>query len=265
MDRTTAADRGEVFVQQMTDRMDALARTLRDWVQAEARPLQEIEAQVVRILHDLGNSLLAALLPLAALTRPIPDVACPCGATARYERMRAATVTTVLGRITVERALYACQDGGERQAPLDQQLQVMAGGLSLGLQELLALLGATQDSFVQATEVLARLCLAQVCPNSVRAATEDLGAVLAEHDQTLVALAEQTQTAPPAASPAPPRVSLSMDGVLAHIHDAGWKEVNAGCIYTTRTRVPRKRPDTVEIRAEQQSYVTALTTAERFG
>jgi hypothetical protein len=30
----------------------------------------------------------------------------------------------------------------------------------------------------------------QVCPNSSRAATEDLGAVLAEHDQTPVALAE---------------------------------------------------------------------------
>jgi hypothetical protein len=265
MDRTTATNRGEVFVQQMTDRMAALARSLRDWVQAEARPLQEIEAQVVRVLHDLGNSLLAALLPLAAPTRPSPDVACPCGQLARYERMRAATVTTVLGRISVERALYACAHCGERQAPLDQQLQVMAGGLSLGLQELLALLGATQDSFVHATEVLARLCLVQVCPNSSRAATEDLGAVLADHDQTLVALAEQTQTAPPAASPAPPRVYLSMDGVLAHIHDAGWKEVKAGCLSTTRARAPHKRPDTVEIRAEQQSYVIALTTAERFG
>ncbi len=110
-----------------------------------------------------------------------------------------------------------------------------------------------------------RLCLVPVCPNSVRAAAEDRGAVLAEHDPTLVARAEQTQTAPPAARPAPPRVSLSMDGLLAHIHDVGWKELKAGCIYSTRTRVPRKRPDTVEIRAEHQRDVTALTTAERLG
>jgi hypothetical protein len=264
-DRTTAAQSREKFVSTLTEQMATLARTLCDWVQAEARPLQEIEAQVVRVVHDLGNSLLAALLPLAAPARPCPDVPCPCGNLARYERMRAATVTTVLGRITLERALYACRQCGERQAPLDQQLQLAAGGLSLGLQELLALLGATQDSFVQASEVLARLCLVQVCPNSARAATEDLGALLAEHDQALVALAEQTQTAPPAASPPRLRAYISMDGVLAHIHDAGWKEVKAGCIYTTRTRVPRKRPDTVELRAEQQSYVTALTTAERFG
>jgi hypothetical protein len=136
-----------VFVQQMTDRMAALARSVCDWVQVEARPLQEIEAQVVHVLHDLGNILLATPLPLAAPTRPSPDVACSCGETARYERMRAATVTTVLGRITVKRALYVCEQCDERQAPLDRQLQVMAGGLSLGLQELLALLGATQDSF----------------------------------------------------------------------------------------------------------------------
>ena len=74
MDRTTTTDRGEVFVQQMTDRMASLARSLSDWVQAEAHPMQEIEAQVVRVMHDLGNSLLAALLPLAAPTRPSPDV-----------------------------------------------------------------------------------------------------------------------------------------------------------------------------------------------
>ncbi len=265
MDRTTATDRGEVFVQQLTDRMVVVARSLRDWVQAEARPLQEIEAQVVRVLHDLGNSLLAALLPLAAPTRPCPDVACPCGQTARYERMRTATVTTVLGRISIERALYACRHCGERQAPLDQQLQVMAGGLSLGLQELLALLGATQDSFAQAASVLERLCLVQVCPNSVRAATEDLGAVLAAHAQEVVTSAQTSHTAPPAQASAPPRVYMSMDGVVAHIHDAGWKEIKVGCVYTTRTCAPRQRPETPVIQADQQSYLAALTDAEAFG
>ena len=167
--------------------------------------------------------------------------------------------------MTLERAVYACTHGEQQHAPLDTQLQVAAGGLSLGLQDVLAMLGATQDSFAQATEVLARLCLVQVCPNSARAATEDLGAVLATHDQTLVTVTEQTQTAPPAVRPPLMRASISMDGVLAHIRAAGGKELKAGCIYTTHTRVPRMRPDTIEIRAEQQSYVTALTPADRFG
>jgi hypothetical protein len=263
--RTTSTDRTEDFVQQMTDQMSQLARTVSTWVQAEARPLQDIESQVVRVLHDLGTSLLAALVPLAAPVRPAPDVPCACGQTARYLRMRSATVTTVLGRITLERALYACTSCGAHQTPLDQQLQIAAGGLSLGLQEVLALLGATQDSFAQATEVLQRLCLVQVCPNSARAATEDLGAVLTEHTEAQVATAQQTQTPPPAAVPTPPRLYLSMDGVLAHTRAGGWKELKVGCVYTTRTRVPRQRPDTIDIRAEAQSYVAALADANTFG
>jgi hypothetical protein len=73
-------------------------------------------------------------------------VPCGCGQLARYLRVRPATVTTVLGRITIARAIYHCRNCGTSHAPLDQQLPIAAGGLSLGLQKLLALLDATQDS-----------------------------------------------------------------------------------------------------------------------
>lgn len=262
---TTVTNRNEIFVQQMSEEMGRLARTLGEWVQAEQRPLQEIETQVVQVLHDLGRSLLTALLPLATLARPEPEVACACGHHARYVRMRSATVTTLLGAVTITRAVYRCPTCRVSQMPLDTQLQCAAGGLSLGLQEVLALLGATQDSFAQAAEVLQRLCLVHVCPNSVRAATEDLGDQLQAHDQAVCAAAQATGNAPPAARSAPPRLYVSMDGVLAHTRAGGWKEIKTGCIYTTRTRVPRQRPETVAIHAETQSYVAALTDAETFG
>jgi hypothetical protein len=67
------------------------------------------------------------------------------------------------------------------QHPLDAQLQCCAGSRSQALDELLALLGATQDSFVQAAQVLERLTLIHVSATSVRQATEQLGAVLLEH------------------------------------------------------------------------------------
>ena len=126
-DRTTPSTRSAVVVRQMTDRMTTLARTLSAWVQADTYPLQAIEAQVVHVLRDLGTSRLAALLPLAAPVRPEPDVPCDCGQQARYVRVRPATVATVLGRITIERAIDQCQHCGTSRAPLDRRMQIAAG------------------------------------------------------------------------------------------------------------------------------------------
>ena len=61
---------------------------------------------------DLGKSLLAALTPLAAPARPAPHVACACGQIARYVRMRLATGATVLGHVTLERAISRCPPCG---------------------------------------------------------------------------------------------------------------------------------------------------------
>jgi hypothetical protein len=99
-------------VQQMTDQMARLTRTLSDWVQAEPRSLQEIEAQVVRTLHRSGQE--PAGCPHAARrTRPSrADVACACGQIARYVRMRLATGATVLGRVTLEQATSRCPPCG---------------------------------------------------------------------------------------------------------------------------------------------------------
>jgi hypothetical protein len=151
------------------------------------------------------------------------------------------------------------------QHPLDEQLQFCAGSRSQALDELLALLGATQDSFVQAAKVLERLSLVHVCANSVREATEDLGELLLE---------QQPQPHSESAPSSPARSSsrygssplyITMDGVLAHLHERGWSEIKAGCCYHTRSRVDRKRPERLEIRAESASYVTALEEAREFG
>jgi len=204
--RTTSSERSEAVVQMLTQRMTHIARTLAEYVQAEPRPLQELEEQVVRVLHDLGTSVLTALVPLAAPARPAPDLPCPCGHRTRLQRQRPATITTLLGPISFTRAIYQCPSCGLRHAPLDSQLHVAAGGLSAGLSEVLALLGATQDSFAQASTVLERLCLVQLCPNSARAATEDLGTLLASHAQQVVATSQQTHTPPKAVCSAPPRI-----------------------------------------------------------
>lgn len=178
---------------------------------------------------------------------------------------RPATVTTLLGSITYDRDSYLCPSCQQGHASLDQQLPVAAGSFSTGVQELLALLGATQDSFAQVSQVIARLCLVLVYPNSVRAATKDLGQTLLAHDQQEIATAQETQPPPVPATAVPERRSVSMDGVLAHTRPIDWKEIKTGAVFTTRTRRSRDCPDHPATQAVAQSYVAALRDAETFG
>jgi Uncharacterised protein family (UPF0236) len=264
MDATTESTALEAFVQTMTERMASLARTLGAWVQAEPRTLQQQEEQLLGHLHDLGTTLLSGLLALAAPSPP-PSVTCPCGAAATFRRLRPATVTTLLGRLTYSRATYGCATCHHGHAPLDHQLQVAAGSFSLGLQELLAFLGATQDSFAEAAALLARLCLVQVCPNSARAATEELGATLVQHTQDAASSAQKKDILPPAQSSVPRQLYISMDGVLVHCRESGWRELKTGCVYTTRLQRSRRAPYERVLRMEQPSYSACLAEAAPFG
>ena len=268
MDATTQSQALASFVQTMTERMTTLARTLGAWVQAEARTLQEQEEPVVRQLHELGSALLAGLLNVAS-SRAAPSVVCPCGAQARYRRMREATVTTLLGDLTYTRATYNCASCHQGHAPLDQQRQVAAGSLSIGLQELLALLGATQTWFADAAAVLERLCLVRVCPNTVRSASEEVGAILVHHTQEAAqeaASSAQEVAELGAIQPSTPaRLYVSMDGVVVQCRSTGWRETKAGCVYTTRASRSRRAPYQRTLRMEQPSYTAALAEAEAFG
>src|SRR5262249_429854 len=151
------------------------------------------------------------------------------------------------------RAYYLCATCHQGQHPLDTQLQFCAGSRSAGLDELLALLGATQDSFVQAAQVLERLTLVHVSANSVRDATEQLGARLLAAQAQPESHPSAGSLAPRPATTSPRRLYITMDGVLAHLHERGWSEIKVGCCYQTYTRVARKRPEQFSIRAQSPS------------
>ncbi len=265
MHPSTDDARLDQLVTTMSERMTQITRTLGAWVQGAPRELQAIEEHVLRIVKELGATLLAGLCALLVPAAPPRTVPCPCGQPARYQRQRPATVTTILGPITLTRPYYHCAACGHGQYPLDAQLDLRAGGRSAGLDELLALLGATQDSFADAAVVLDRLTLVEVCPNSARAATEELGAVLVADQATHAAAAAAGQPRRVADATAPQRLYITMDGVLAHLHERGWSEIKVGCCYQTRAWPERKRPERLEVRAHSLSYVTAHTEAETFG
>lgn len=264
-DHTTTQTTRDQFVTDMVQRMATLARTLSDWVTSEPHTLSEVEQLVIRTIKDLGATLIAGLCQLTVPSYPPPTLPCDCGALALFQRSRPATVKTVLDTISITRPYYLCPACHHGFSPLDQQLAFCAGGISAGLEELLALLGATEDSFAQAASVLEKLTLVSVCPNSVRDATERLGQCLHAHEQHLVQTAQATSTPPPLRQPPITRMYISMDGILVHLHDDGWKEVKLGTVYTTSTHVPRKRPEKLELRAVAHSYVTDLADAATFG
>src|SRR5919199_3685015 len=213
MNASTDGARLEELISTMSERMASLTRTLGTWVQEGTHDLQALEEHVLRLVKELGATLVAGLCALLTPAQPTRTVPCPCGHAAAYQRQRPATVTTILGSLTVERPYYLCATCGQGQHPLDAELDLCAGSRSAGLDELLALLGATQHSFAEATTVLECLTLVHVSPTGARDATEALGAVLLA-DQAQHARAAQQGQARPAADLSPPsRLYITMDGV----------------------------------------------------
>lgn len=242
MHPTTAHQPLEQLITTLTEHLTRLTRTLGDWVQQEQPTLAALEQQVVRLLKELGATLLAGLGALEGSQPPPATVACACGQPARLLRWRGAQVITLLGPITIHRPYYLCAACGHGHAPLDQQLQICAGSRSQALDELLALLGATQDSFAQAASVLERLTLLHLSPNSVRDATEQLGTLLHEQQRQQVVRAQAGEELPRAATAAPTRLYVTMDGVLALLHERGWSEVKVGCCYKDTHSAESQRP-----------------------
>ena len=262
MHATTTPSSLEQLTTMMCEQMATLTRTLGTWMQENPPTLAEVEHHVVRLLKELGASLVASVCALAVPAAPPSTVPCGCGQAARFVRLRPAHVTTLLGPIALSRPYYLCAACGHGLHPLDAQLQLCAGSQSVALTELLALLGATQDSFAEAAAILDRLTLIQLAPNTVRQATEHLGAAL---------LAEQrserlTESAHPAScKPTPKRLYITMDGVLVHLHETGWSELKLGCLYQTETRRSQKQPETSELHAQSACYTTTLACAHTFG
>ncbi|GAC1639637.1 MAG: hypothetical protein NVS4B8_06610 [Herpetosiphon sp.] len=185
-DPTTAPPALDPLVHDLTRRITTVVHQLSAVCQQTTPALPLLEQQVLRSLKELGGALLVGLVQLLVPADPPPTQPCPCGATARFERLRSATCRTLLGALTLPRPYYLCSACQHGFAPLDQQLGWCGGKRSAARDELLALLGATQDSFAEAATVLARLSLVEVAPNTVRAATEELGQVLADAEQAQI-------------------------------------------------------------------------------
>src|SRR4051812_32287131 len=108
MHPSTNETRTELLVTTMSERITTVTRTLSSWMQHHPATLAEIEQHVLRLVKELGATLVAGLASLAAPLLPPPAFPCPCGQSARYQRQRPAHVITTLGPITIQRPYYLC-------------------------------------------------------------------------------------------------------------------------------------------------------------
>ncbi len=240
--------------------------SLGEEVGKEGRNLEWFEQQVMQALKETGQTLLAGLCELSVERYVASEIGCECGGRAVYQRQRAGQSKTLFGEVVVKRPYYLCAQCHHGQCPLDRQLGFCAGGVSSGLNELMALMGA-EFVFEEAASMLEKLTLVHVSPNTCRKAAERLGKLVADDEQSSLAAAWDAN------APQLPVVSeamtgdfyVSMDGVTVHIDGQGWKNQWLGAIYTTQAKVSDKRPEVLDVRTQHASFYADLGNTKTFG
>ena len=137
--------------------------------------IAQIETHLRETLRQVGMQALGQLLS-AMQTTPETEIACNCGGSLHYQRMREAQVISVFGKTRYRRAYYAgctCRKG---KAPLDEQFGLEPGAVTAGLANLLALAGI-EFSYDQSPKWLQDFLLFEVAGNTVRSETEKMGAL----------------------------------------------------------------------------------------
>jgi hypothetical protein len=244
-----------------------------------------IETGLRDTLRQIGAEALSQWLHAAQGT---PEAERPCvgGGRLRYQRSRAATLLSVFGRVTYERAYYAGCLCGHGCAPLDEQYGLQPGQVSAGLSELLTLAGV-ELAFEHSQRWLKGFLLFDVSENTIRHETQTLGQAHAAREtewqkqsQDLTWLQAHRRTP----EPMPARLYGSLDAAKVRIeprapaekqvgHEA-WRDLKVGCWYEAEPVPPRQqspRQQTVTERGQlcQRAtpirYYCDIADAQTFG
>jgi len=192
----------------------------------------DLEHGLRQLLNQVGAQALGQGLSALDAAYPEPQMACPCGAMAKYQFRRPAKTFTVFGWVTYRRAYYLCTQCRQGQCPLDQRLGLAPGQVSAGLASLLALAGV-ETAFEEGCEPIERFLLIEVSDNTLRKETQTFGQLQAQSERAWQAksqdpayLQERQQNQPAH----PKRLFGSIDGAHVPI-EAEWRELKTGGWY----------------------------------
>ena len=248
--------------------------------------IAQIETGMREALRQIGIQALGLFLS-SMQTTPASEIACRCGGILKYQRMRPATVISVFGKVTYERAYYASCTCKKGKAPLDEQFGLEPGAVTAGLATLLALAGI-EFSYDESPKWLQAYLLFDISENTVRSETEEMGALQdqlekerVKHSQDEVYLQERQRHPGTVVT----RMYGSMDAAKVRIeprpkkgkdkaeHD-DWRDMKVLCWYEVETVSPSQRStrqrekavrEQAVLRAKNMRYFCDITEADTFG
>ena len=134
----------------------------------------EMEAKVIRSVRQLSEAWLGIWLTALGTAPMSPEIPCPCGEQAIYNRMRESVLVSGCGRISFKRRYYLCPHCHEGQYPLDDVLGYEPGQMTPQLTSVAGWVGA-ELPFRRGSKLLEELCGFTLSENSVREATQQMG------------------------------------------------------------------------------------------
>ena len=248
--------------------------------------IAQIETDMRMMLKEIGAQALGLFLS-SMQTTPLSEIACPCGGTLEYQRMRSAKVISVFGKVEYERVYFAgcrCKQG---KAPLDEKFGLKPGAVTAGLASLLALAGVG-FSYDQSPKWLKNYLLFDISENTVRSETERMGELQDQYEKALMekaqneAYLQERQRNPGRIIP---RLYGSMDAAKVRIEPRpkkgeekeeheDWRDLKVLCWFEAEIVPPSQRSarqqkkaerEQVVMRAKNKQYFCDIIEAEAFG
>ena len=170
--------------------------------------LTDLERGVERAIRQVGAAVLTTVLEELGTGHAGASRPCPCGGTHTTKHSATCHPQTVLGPISVRRAVYRCAQGGQTASPLDARLGLPEGQTSGLLSARLSWCAALAP-LVPASTLLYDLTGLAVSPKRTQLVSEDLERRVAAH-QSAVAVADHGAAAVPKREPEPAGQPISL-------------------------------------------------------
>lgn len=249
--------------------------------------IADIEMEVRESLREVGQSAVKYYLEKADWEVET-EIECKCGGQLKYQRRRTATIWSVFGKMSYERAYYAGCVCGEGCAMIDERYGIEPGKVTAGLAQLLALSGIDK-SFEEGQEWLKAFLLFEVSENTIRSETQVLGELQRKIEEEWIkemqneaALQKREQLV---VEQVPDRLYGSIDAAKVRIEprakqgkkeevEEDWRDMKIVCWYegelvpnrqrSVRQKIKAQREGTV-FRAKNKQYACDIAEAEQFG